>query len=190
MKIVYHTCACDDVSIAGAMHAGVDVADLMNLAGRAGVRIRALAVELSTVVVRTEAQIVQLTHMKNGVVDTEVRAHLHVHTRNWSDDSMRRSMTWYSHAEASVLTDESAVATHGVAAVAGCRRAVRVHVARVIAHADRVTVRQDLTLTVAVTVDVLIKARPTYATTHVTGPRDSNEIINNSQEVSFNFNVF
>ena len=104
--------------------------------------------------------------MKHGVVDTEVRVHLH--TRNWSDDSMRRSMTWYSHAEAGVLADESAVATHGVAAVAGCRRAVRVHVARVIAHTDRVTVRQDLTLTVTVTVDVLVQARPTYTTTHVT----------------------
>ena len=63
MKIVYHTCACDDVSVAGAMHARVDVADLMNLAGRAGVRIRALAVELGTVVVRTEKQVVQITHI-------------------------------------------------------------------------------------------------------------------------------
>ena len=63
MKIMYHTCACDDVSVAGAMHARVDVADLMNLAGRAGVRIRALAVELGTVVVRTEKQVVQITHI-------------------------------------------------------------------------------------------------------------------------------
>ena len=108
--------------------------------------------------------------MKHDVADTEVpvRVHLPVHTRNWSNDNMRRSMTWYSHAEAGVLADESAVATHGVAAVAGCRRAVRVHVARVIAHTDRVTVRQDLTLTVTVTVDVLVQARPTYTTTHVT----------------------
>lgn len=61
------------------------------------------------------------------------------------------------HTESSILAHQTVVTTDGVAAVAGSRCVVRVHVARVVAHADGVTVQQNLAFTVSVTVDVVVQ---------------------------------
>ena len=65
------------------------------------------------------------------------------------------------HTDASVVTDKTRVAAHGVTTVAGGRCARGVHVTRVITATHRVTARQHLTPTVSVTVDVVIQTRAT-----------------------------